>query len=175
MPARIRLYTIAYNSITMFKFVLDADGAIKLAKADSLESLCLFADCYLPTQAFTEILKGKEKMFEDAFIIERLVKENKIKVLHALGVQKRFLGGGETMALALFRKLGADAIISDDRRFLSLCEQEKVPFLIPTDAIVFLAVKKAFSKTDAINCLSKIRHLVREENYISAIKSIGGE
>lgn len=159
----------------MIKFVLDADAAIKLSKAQVLDALASFAKCVVTKQVYQEILKGKEKLYEDAFDIERLVDKGKITVQDIKAGQIEGLGIGECSALALFQKLKGNAIISDDRKFLFVLETQGVPFVIPTDVISMLFTKKRISKNNAIDALDKIRKLVREENYDAAKLKIGGK
>ena len=158
----------------MLKFVFDADAAIKLAKAGVLEKITMFAKCIMPKQVNEEVLKGKEKMYEDAFIVEELVHKNKINVTTTNHEQINGLGAGECSALALFGVFKADAIISDDRKFLSLLEMREIPFITPIDAVTLLALKHCITKQEAINALTRLRKLVRKENYQEAIKTIGG-
>ncbi len=160
----------------MSVFVLDADGAIKLAKARALETLASAATCFLPLAVYEEISKGKEKMYEDAFDIESLVSSKKIKLIK-INIERinEGLGAGECSALAAYTEVNADAIISDDRKFLAFLERQNIPFITPTDAIVFLVIKKRITKQKGILALEQIRHLVREENYLAAKKEIGGE
>ncbi|MBI4141285.1 hypothetical protein HY485_05605 [Candidatus Woesearchaeota archaeon] len=158
----------------MLKFVFDADAAIKLAKSGVLEKITLFAKCIMPKQVYEEVLKGKEKMYEDAFIVEELVHKNKISVATTNHEQINGLGAGECAALRLFEFLQADAIISDDRKFLSLLELREIPFITPIDAVALLALKHKITKQDAINALNRLHTLVRKENYQEAMKTIGG-
>lgn len=159
----------------MIKFVLDADAAIKLSKAQVLDALASFAKCVVTKQIYQEILKGKDKMYEDAFDIETLVNKGKITVQDIKAGQIEGLGIGECSALAIFQKLKGDAIVSDDRKFLSVLEAQRVPFVIPTDVIPMLFTKKRISKNEAMNALDRIRKLVREENYNVAKIKIGGK
>ena len=159
----------------MVKLVLDADGAIKLARAGVLKHLAGFAKCFMPKQTYQEVLRGKEKMYDDAFIIEELAENKEINVIDVKAEERIGLGPGESAAFVLFQKLKADAIVSDDRKFLAFLEEEEIAFLTPTHAIVLLAVKKVLSKGDSLAALDKIRSLVREQNYHDAKEMIGGE
>lgn len=155
--------------------VLDADSAIKLAKAEVLPLLPAWAQCFMSKQAYDEVLKGKEKMYEDAFIIEALQQQGQIKIEEVKTEAKVGLGIGEWSSLILFRKINADVIISDDRKFLSLLETELTPFMTSTDSIVMLALLDYCTKSEARRALEKIRLLVREENYCNAKEKLGGK
>ncbi|MBI3033987.1 hypothetical protein HYY72_02410 [Candidatus Woesearchaeota archaeon] len=159
----------------MVKFVLDADAAIKLAKAGVLETLTSFSKCSITKQVYQEILKGKDKMYEDAFEIERLVGKGKIFVSEVKAQEVEGLGIGECSSLEIFQKIKVDAIISDDRKFLSVLEAKKIPFIIPTDIIAMLSLKKCISKNDALGALDRMRLSVSEDSYNSAKRIIGGK
>ena len=160
----------------MVKFVLDADALIKLAKAGLLTKFAEHNKCFVPEQVYKEVLRGKEKMYEDAFITEDAVNKKLIKVLPTKTEQiMEGLGKGECAALILFKEVNADAIVSDDKKFLSVLEQKETPFITTTDAIAFIKIKGHITKEEAIMALTAIRMLVTEENYQQAKETIGGK
>ena len=161
----------------MYKIVLDADGLIKLAKSGLLNKLPQLAKCHISKQVYTEAVeRGKEKMYEDAYAIDALIHSGEIDVISMkTNIIDSSLSSGEILSLELYKKLKADAIISDDRRFLNLLNQEKCEYIIPADIIVILAKSRKVTKEEAINGLNKIRTLVREDVYLSALKRLGGE
>ena len=159
----------------MVKFVLDADASIKLAKAGVLEHLTLFAKCFVSKQVYDEVLKGRDRMYEDAFEIERLSKKGNITLSTVEYEKIEGLGAGECSTLVLFKKSKAHSILSDDRKFLSVLLELKIPFIIPTDIIAMLFIKRRISRIEAIGALDRIRQSVREESYISAIKTMRGK
>ena len=75
----------------------------------------------------------------------------------------------------LYKKIKADSIISDDRRFLNLLEREGINFIIPTDLIAILAKTNRIKQEDAIRGLNKIRWMVTESSYIEALKYLKGD
>ena len=160
----------------MKKFVLDADSAIKLAKAGVLEQFAKNAKCLISNHVYDEIIRGKDKMYEDAFVAEKLVNEKTLQTVSVtLAETDESLGLGERSAKALFSRRGGDAIVSDDSRFLSGLEKDKVPFMLTTDAITWMVQSKSLSKKEGIAALDKIRKLVKESSYEWAKKAIGGE
>ncbi len=159
----------------MLKLVLDADGTIKLAKSGTLEVLTSTEKCFMASAAYEEVIKGKEKMYEDAFIVESLEQKGQIILKKSEEKQIGSTSSGESATLSLFKTLKGDAIISDDRKFLKSLEEDRISFIIPTDVIVLLAKKRAISETDAKIALDNIRDIVRDENYQSAIENIKGE
>lgn len=159
----------------MVTFILDTDALIKLAKAMILPVLADRTKCVVPSQVYNEVLKGKENMYEDAFIVEELIKRGKIKTVSVKEIPTMSLGKGESAALALFQRIKADAIISDDRKFLTVLEGKDIPFIIPTDVIAILAINRKISKQEANKALKRIQSIVRKENYQKAMEMIGGE
>ena len=118
-----------------------------------------------------ETIKELEK--GDARFLIDLVSKGKLKVMHTREMEENeTLGAGEKSALALFRSTRADAIITDDARFISLLEKENVPFIIPADAIVWLVKSKTISKWQGIDALDKIRNTIRKPAYAEAKKAM---
>jgi hypothetical protein len=160
----------------MVKFVFDADGCIKLTKAGVMNTLTENATCIMPKQAYDEVLKGKERLYDDAFVTEKLVTEKKIKVVASKEESDMGnLGAGEKSALYTYKAHKAFAIISDDAKFISALEREKIRFMIPTDAIVWLVKQKKLSEKQGMDALDKIRGIVRKSAYTKAKKLVGGE
>ena len=158
----------------MYKLVLDADGTIKLAKAGVLETLADNADCILTQVVYKEIMRGKEKMYSDAFLVEELVKKGRLALAKILPVGNEDTGAGEKSALAAFKKINADALVTDDARFIALLKREGVRFVIPTDVIVWLVNTGKLSKTEGINALDKMKETVRKDAYEEAVSLIRG-
>ncbi len=155
-------------------FVFDSDGLIKVVHSGIFEKIN--TKCVISQQVYEEVVEqGKRRLYFDAFQIERWINENKIKVIK---VKKKIeipgLGSGELSTLTLYKEISGKAIVSDDRRFLQLLEQEDIPFIIPTGIIVSLFESKRLSKGDALDALSKIKVFVRNEDYENAAEIIGG-
>ncbi|MFA4887125.1 MAG: hypothetical protein WC595_02850 [Candidatus Nanoarchaeia archaeon] len=160
----------------MVKFVLDSDGVIKLTKAELIRVLAKKYDCVITQQVYEELMEGKKKMYEDAFVVEELVEEKEVKVKSVkLNSEMDELGKGEHSILEMWKNENADAVISDDRKFLSILEKGEIPFLRPVEVIVMLTLKKEITKEEGMESLEAIRKFVREESYKEAKKMIGGE
>lgn len=157
------------------RLLLDTDAIIKLAKAGVLEVLTEHTKCAVPMQVNQELLKGKERLYEDAAVVEELARQRKLRILSRTGEKRLDLGMGESALLQLWEDQGADAIISDDRKFLSVPEERGVPFIIPTDVIALLFLKGWMTKDEAIIALERIRPWTREMNYDKARTMIGGK
>lgn len=160
----------------MYKFVLDADAVIKLAKAGVLEVLAESSLCILSQTVYYEVLKGKEKMYEDAFKTESLVAMSKISIADGNETEENAgLDRGESSALAVFKQEKADVIISDDRKFIAKLREDKIHFMTPPDAIAWLAEKAKITNDEGLEALEKIRLDVKEEVYERAKNLLGGK
>ncbi len=156
----------------MYKFVLDADATIKLAKAGLLELLSENAECFLPTLVYDEVMKGKEKAYTDAIVTETLVIKSKITVVDTQTGQLPKLGKGESGVLTLFKQLRCDAVISDDRQFISTLELQNINFMTSTDTIVWLFKSEKLERVNANIALEKIKYTVSGKAYQTAKKSL---
>jgi len=104
------------------RVVKDAMVLINLAKITLLVHSCdYFEKVMIADGVFDEaVTSGKEKGMEDAFLIEQLIKAEKIKVKRIKN--KSFIKminafniyGGEAESLALYKQEKADLFISDD-------------------------------------------------------------
>ena len=160
----------------MSKFVLDADAAIKLAKAGVLEKLAEHSKCIMPRQVYDEVMEGKEKMLEDAFAVEALVLNKRLKIVEVDTDEiQESLGTGEKAALAAFGKHKAEAIVSDDRKVLAKLEARGMPFTTPANIIVILAANKKLTREEGLHALNKIKNSIREDVYMKAKEAFGGK
>lgn len=159
----------------MKKLVLDSDAMIKLAKSGILiqsgQYWLISREVYHET-----VTEGKKRFYEDAFVIDALIKNKKIQVKQA---KKSFavegIGKGECSALSLFFQEKVAAIVSDDRRFLRHLEDIQVPYVIPSDIIVALVETKEISKENGIQALQALKELISKENFERAITRLGGK
>ena len=158
----------------MNKIVLDADATIKLARAGILSTLTKGFKLIISEAAYKEVLRGKEKLYEDAFIVGDLFKDKKLNVINIKGQTIIGLGLGESTTLELFKKIKGDVIVSDDKKFLSVLEREDIPFIVSTDMIVLATKKGVISKQEALKSLTKIKPFVNEDIYNTSRKLIGG-
>jgi len=160
----------------MTKIVFDSDGLIKLVKAKCYEKLLKHFTCLISKEVYEEtVLRGMERLYEDAFLIDELVKKKMLQVQKVRNNKKAQsilencnLGKGETSTLYLFFNVEAKTIISDDRFFLNLLLQNNIPFITPTDLIVRLYELKIINKKDALSALSKIKPYVNKNSYNNA-------
>jgi len=101
--------------------IADSMILIHLAKITLLEATCdLFKQILIPVAVYREtVVEGKKKGYNDAYLINQLIKERKIKIEGVSRVSIRKLNrfniqGGEAEAIALYQQMEADLIASDD-------------------------------------------------------------
>lgn len=157
------------------KLLLDADGLIKLVHSGIFRKIK--QQCVITEQVYDEVVtEGKKRLYEDAFVVEKLIEEKKLQIekVKQITPLPRF-GKGEESTLALFKQVKADVVITDDRKFLTLLGEEKVPHIVPTECIVALVNNKTITKAEGEAALGKIKPFIREENYKSALQTLGGK
>ncbi len=164
----------------MNKLVFDSDGIIKLTKAGSLGKIVENFECFITYEVYEEtIIKGKEGLYDDAFLLDKFVNKGKLKIKGTEAsdsaqsiLSNSSVGQGESSTLYLFFNINAKAIISDDRVFLNLLQRNNVRFIIPADLIVRLYELKILTKRESIEALTKIKSLTNKNNYDKAIKTL---
>ena len=160
----------------MYKFVLDADAIIKLAKAGVLEKLADNAYCILTQEVYEEVIKGKEKMYPDAIATEDLVQSGKLKLLKKTRSEEaKSAGLGEKSALAAFQLYRGDALITDDAKFIAQLKKNNIKFIIPSDVIIWLVKVGKLTREDGLTALEDVKKSIRKDAYKDAVDLIRGE
>ena len=156
--------------------VFDADALIKIARAGFLEKVSREFECVVPREVEREAVEaGKKKMFEDALAIEQLIRAGLVKVREARGERVSGLGLGELASLALYEKTGADAIVSDDRKFLAALQEKQIPFTTPTQLLAAMAMAGKIKAIEALSHLRALKPWVSENSFQTAFEQIKGE
>src|SRR3989338_2287863 len=146
----------------MSKIVFDSDGLIKMAKSGILEVALEHFDSCISQEVFDEtVTEGKKLQFEDADFIEEMVTNNQLKIqkysidknLEDKLKNKPSLGVGEISAIHLFNSLKADAIITDDQKFIRFLQSEQLPAIVPASLIHKLHQLKKINKEQALSSL----------------------
>lgn len=161
----------------MSKFVIDADGLIKLGKSGILGALIRNHEVLVPEAVYEEaVVRGKRELYEDAFELEKILKDGKVSAISASSEPRvdqlldgvTTLGAGERAALHLYVTESADTVLSDDRVFLNFLDRNLVSFVTPVNVIVGLVRARQFSYEEALEALEKLSGYVRAEVYEEA-------
>ena len=153
----------------MIVFVLDSDGLIKLTKAGVIEDLAKYRKCIITQEVFNEAVKrGKEGLYEDAYVIEDLINRRLLTIKKVKSTELPELGKGEASSLEIFKKGKYNAIITDDRKFLKVMEEQNIPFMMPSDVIVRLLKRRKITAKKALEALEKIKPFIRKDVYEKA-------
>jgi len=167
----------------MSRIVADADGLIKLGKAGALAALLSVAELLFPEAVYAEaVISGKREMYEDAFELERVLREGGERIVGAEKNERAervledapALGPGERAALRVALAREADAVLTDDRAFLGVLAGAGVRALVPSAAIVLLAGREVVSVEEAVEALESIEGSVRREVYEAAMEELVG-
>ena len=161
----------------MSKLVADADGLIKLGKSGALDALVGSHELLVPEAVYEEaVVRGKQELYEDAFELEKLLEDGGIPVIRSSlepqanrlleGVTS--LGAGERAALRLYFAEGADAILSDDRVFLTFLVRHSVPSVTPVNVVVALTRSGRVSFGEGSKALEKLSGYVRADVHEKA-------
>jgi predicted nucleic acid-binding protein len=167
----------------MSKIVADADGLIKLGKSGALAALLSVAEVLVAEAVYEEsVVTGKREMYDDAFELERELREGGAKVIQAVENEQAerllagapSLGPGERAALRVAYESGAAAILTDDRVFLGFLAGAGMRVVVPAAAIVMLAGRGALSVEGAMEALGRIEGSIRSEVYEAAMEDLAG-
>ncbi len=106
--------------------ISDSSTLILLSKSKLLIKLIQFVKIHIPKIVYSEVLKGKEKNYYDAFEIENLVMNHKITISEPSQsmvneIAKLYkIDIGELYAIALAKELNK-IILIDDRKGINVC------------------------------------------------------
>lgn len=151
---------------------MDACSAILLSKATVAEIFSNQHNIMVTTQTYNEIIKGKEKRFEDALLFEKLCNEKIIKKVEAKNkeLQKKVksdfgFGDGEasTIIYAIENNI---AILTDNKQARKASNIYGLKLLGSPEVIVSLFKTKDISRDKARDALAKLRDAGWFEDYI---------
>ncbi len=151
-----------------YNLVIDSDALIKLTHSEIIFNVCKTFNCLITEEVKEEaVTEGKKRFYPDAFVIEKLIKDNLLKVRapkRKLKI-KESLGKGEISVLKLHSSVRKSIIISDDSAFIKHLENNNIIFFVPSDLIILLKNLNKISLKEALYFLDKMRVFIKEEVY----------
>ena len=159
----------------MYNLLLDSDALIKLTHSKAIFRVCEAFNCLITTEIKEETVEeGKKRFYPDALVIEKLVKDNLVKIRDSKRKPniKEDFGKGEKSVLGLYHSTRNSIIISDDSAFIKHLENENIPFFVPSDLIILLKKLNKISLKEALYFLDKIKVFIKKEAYNEAKKEL---
>lgn len=163
----------------MSRIVVDADGLIKLGKAKVLALLVEEHEVLVPWAVYEEaVTKGKQELYEDAFELEATLGGGRARIFEVERApgpameEVSSLGPGERDALRVYNEEDADAVLSDDKVFLSFLGERSIPYLTPASTVVGLVGSGRLDPEKGLAALERLRRHVRDSVYREARKEL---
>ncbi|HII54245.1 hypothetical protein COX84_00625 [Candidatus Micrarchaeota archaeon CG_4_10_14_0_2_um_filter_49_7] len=157
--------------------VFDSSTLILAARAGILSHLFnMFTKIIIPDGVYNEVvIAGKQKLREDALIVEQEIKNNKIEVI---SVKKRDavtklleefnLQRGEAEAIVICLEHRALFLGTDDKEAIKVCRVYKIPFITALALTVKLAKERYILPTEAKLIMMKLEKVGYYSNQIVA-------
>ena len=158
------------------RLIFDSDGLIKLVKAGLPKEVFGSFSSYITHEVYNEsVIEGKKSLHQESFEIELLIKDKKIIRKKAKSNSKALkilkgheFGKGEESITHLFFNTKADAILSDDKKFLNFLFDNNMAFVMPTDFIISLHKKNILNKENSLKVLEGLKPFVKDKHYSQA-------
>lgn len=137
----------------MTTIVCDASSLILLSKSGLLKAVVKRNKIIIPKKVYEEIIKGKDKGRRDAFVIEKLVTEKKIKIKkldekEKNEIKKMFnMHGGENETLTLANKSN-NTVLTDDKKCINAAKALGIDFITSLDVVITLYKKKVIDRKE---------------------------
>ena len=154
------------------RIAIDSCSIILLSKATVLEVFAKKYNLFITEIVYDEILRGKDKKFIDALLIEKLVSEKKIKTIKARSdivkkiIEDFNLGYGEAETLALVLEKRCDVIVTDNKQGRKTAIIYDLGLVGSIDIIISLYKLKIISKDKALQALGELRKFGWFQDYL---------
>jgi predicted nucleic acid-binding protein len=142
--------------------VIDACSLILLSKATVIETALGNYNIATTSHAYGEVLKGKEKMFADALLVERLNKEKKIKLVMPdtelfNKLAKDFnMGKGEASVIAACVEEKGSIVATDNKQGRKAASVNALPLIGSVEIVVDLFRRKKLDYEKADKALESL-------------------
>lgn len=152
--------------------VIDACSVILLSKAGVIGIFSKWHNIAITNQAYDEVMKGKEKKFEDAFAVEKLCNEKTIKKADLKNdrlsniIQKDFgFGEGESTSVAYAIK-SKFAILTDNKQARKAARIYGLKLIGSPEVVVGLFKANKISGDKTLSSLEALSKTGWFESYI---------
>lgn len=149
---------------------------IKISKAEFLQITFQNFNVSITKEVYDEVVtEGKRGFYQDSYKIEKFINDRKIKVLKTCYKRKKLkqsFGAGEISIFQAYRK--NSLIVTDDLSFTSYIKKEGLSSISSAHLLIILFKKNRISKSEAYNCLERLKPFIRKELYGIVRKEIGG-
>lgn len=141
--------------------IADATALILLSKVSILEIFIKRNKVITSKIVYEEVARGKETGRDDSILVEKLVKEKKLKTNAPdksvkNNIEKLFnLKAGELEVVSLAYKK-KHTILSDDKKCLNAAKALGIDFMISLDVIIVLYKKKVITKEKVLECIDRL-------------------
>lgn len=159
------------------EFIIDTDSLIKLTKSDIIKDVCEYFRCSISEEVYNEaVIRGKEGLHQDAFEIEKLLKNKLVKLKKCKKERKiEFrdnLGEGEKSTFILYQRVKNSIIVSDDNTFINFLKKENADFIVPADFITLLKKLNKIDKVKSLSYLENLKPYIKPIVYLNIKKKL---
>jgi len=144
------------------KLLMDADCLIKLTKAGLKDLVGSNVAVFVPEVVKREVVDaGKERARPDAFIVEKNIDGDVIKIAEASSDYPK----GDEALIALFHKDKYDAVATDDAKLARRLKISGIPFILAGLLIYKLFQDAVINKKTAHWALEQLAEFISEDEY----------
>ena len=152
------------------KLVMDSDALIKGTKVSLKEVLCSRTEVLISEEVEREVVsEGIAGGYADALAVRTNIREGAVRVRAERGTPSNLRGlpidAGELSALSLYLEAEADAIVSDDARFLRTLDELRIPYATLGSLLVLARRREWLDSRESGDILRELRPLVSEAEY----------
>lgn len=159
---------------------MDTDALVKLTKGSAKDVVASAFELIVPPEVQKESVdQGKAAARPDAVRIEANLRNGGLTLVRTRrsgameGVIKTLrLSGGEADVLRLYASGRADAVVSDDSRFLRFLADLEIPFATPSSLLVVLVRTGKLKKREGLGHLEKMSGMISEAEYLEARRAL---
>ncbi len=152
------------------KLVMDSDALIKGTKVSLKEVLCSRTEVLVSQEVEREVVsEGLAGGYADALPVQTNIREGRIQVQAGRGTPSNLrelpIDAGELSTLSLYLEAEADAIVSDDARFLRTLDELRIPYATLGSLLVLARRRGWLDSSESGDILQELRPLISDAEY----------